>query len=30
MGFQQINKILKNVKPTDFGDVISQKLQMLW
>ena len=29
MGFQQINKILKNVKPTDFGDVISQKLQML-
>ena len=29
MGFIQINEILKNVKPTEFGDIISQKLQQL-
>jgi hypothetical protein len=30
MGFAQINEIIKNVKPTEFGDIISQKLQKLW
>ena len=29
MGFIQINEIIKNVKPTEFGDIISQKLQKL-
>ena len=28
MGFVNINKILKNTKQTDFGDIISQKLQI--
>jgi hypothetical protein len=26
MGFLQVNKILKNTKQTQFGDIISQKL----
>jgi DNA primase len=29
MGFSDINEIIKNVKPTEFGDIISQKLQQL-
>jgi hypothetical protein len=30
MGFQQINKILKDVKSTEYGDIVFQKLQQLW
>jgi hypothetical protein len=30
MGFSKINHILKNIKPTEFGDIISQKLQTIW
>jgi DNA primase len=29
MGFSKINHILKNIKPTEFGDIISQKLKTI-